>query len=83
FKTRDFILHDGRDLRRFSVSGRSQAAVAAVAGVTLCFSVYGVGQAAAGAVVASGALGTPLTPEAKVVQLQSKLQSMRDDVEAI
>ncbi|MFX6019364.1 hypothetical protein ABTF08_21040, partial [Acinetobacter baumannii] len=66
FKTRDFILHDGRDLRRFSVSGRSQAAVAAVAGVTLCFSVYGVGQAAAGAVVASGALGTPLTPEAKV-----------------
>ncbi|MFX4864992.1 hypothetical protein ABTB62_19620, partial [Acinetobacter baumannii] len=51
--------------------------------VTLCFSVYGVGQAAAGAVVASGALGTPLTPEAQVVQLQSKLQSMRDEVEAI
>ncbi|MGJ3646894.1 M23 family metallopeptidase [Sphingomonas sp. GlSt437] len=83
FKTRDFILHDGRDLRRFSVSGRSQAAVAAVAGVTLCFSIYGVGQAAAGAVVASGALGTPLSPEAKVVQLQTKLQSLHEDVEAI
>ena len=28
FKTRDFIFHDGRDLRRFSIAGRTQAAVA-------------------------------------------------------
>jgi murein DD-endopeptidase MepM/ murein hydrolase activator NlpD len=83
FKTRDFIFHDGQDLRRFSIAGRTQAALAAVAGVTLCFSVYGVAQAAVGAVTLTGAIGVPLTAEARVAQLQGKLQSMRADVDTI
>ena len=28
FTDRDFIFHDGRDLRRFSIAGRTQAAIA-------------------------------------------------------
>ncbi|MBN9940446.1 hypothetical protein JND29_15295, partial [Listeria monocytogenes] len=42
FKTRDFIFHDGRDLKRFSLGARAQATMAGGAGVTLCFSAYGV-----------------------------------------
>ena len=38
FTTRDFIFHDGRDLRRFSIGGRAQAMMAGIAAVTLCFS---------------------------------------------
>jgi hypothetical protein len=45
FTTRDFIFHDGRDLKRFSVAGRTQALLAGVAGVTVVFSAYGVAQA--------------------------------------
>src|SRR3546814_5642721 len=50
FTTRDFILHDGRDLRRFSVGGKTQAALASVLAVTLGFSAYGVAQAGMSAV---------------------------------
>ena len=83
FKTRDFIFHDGRDLRRFSIAGRTQAALAAVGGVTLCFSAYGVAQAAVSAVAMTGVFGAPLTAEARVAQLQGKLQSMRADIDLI
>jgi hypothetical protein len=54
FTTRDFIFHDGRDLRRFSVAGRTQALFAGVAAVTVLFSGYGVSQAMAGAIAVSG-----------------------------
>ena len=83
FTTRDFIFHDGRDLRRFSVGGRTQALMAGVAGITLCFSAYGVAQAAVGAVALSGIVDAPLSPEAKVAQMQAKVAEMQADVETI
>ncbi|CAN5229817.1 hypothetical protein BH10PSE14_BH10PSE14_34550 [soil metagenome] len=83
FTTRDFIFHDGRDLRRFSVGGRAQAMMAGIAAVTLCFSAYGVAQAAVGAVALSGVVGTPLSPEAKVAQMQVRVAAMQADVEKI
>lgn len=83
FKTRDFIFHDGRDLRRFSIGGNTQAALAGVAGVTLCFSAYGVGHAAVTAVQLSGVLETPASPEVKVAQLQTKLVKMQANFAAV
>lgn len=83
FKTRDFIFHDGRDLRRFSVGGRTQAALAGIAGVTLCFSAYGVANAAVTAVRLSGVLQTPASPEVKVAQLQNKIVDMQADLAAV
>ena len=83
FKTRDFIFHDGRDLRRFSLGARAQAVMAGVAGVTLCFSAYGVAQAAVGAVALSGIVDAPLSPEAKVAQMQIRVSDMQADVARI
>ena len=83
FKTRDFIFHDGRDLQRFSLGARAQAVMASVAGVTLCFSAYGVAQAAVGAVALSGIVDAPLSPEAKVAQMQVRVSKMQADVATI
>lgn len=83
FKTRDFIFHDGRDLQRFSLGARAQAMMAGVAGVTLCFSAYGVAQAAVGAVAMTGIVGAPLSPEAKVAQMQLRVSKMQADVATI
>ncbi len=83
FKTRDFIFHDGRDLRRFSIGGNTQAALAGIAGVTLCFSAYGVANAAVTAVQLSGVLQTPASPEVKVAQLQDKLVTMQANLAAV
>jgi murein DD-endopeptidase MepM/ murein hydrolase activator NlpD len=83
FKTRDFMFHDGRNLRRFTIAGRTQAAAAVVGGVTLCFSVYGVAQAAISAVALTGVTVAPATPEARVAQLQTKVAAMQARVEAI
>lgn len=83
FKTRDLILHDGRDLRRVSIAGRTQAAMAMIAGLTICFSAYGVANAAVSAVQMSGVMQTPLSPEAKVAQLQTRLETMQANVVAI
>ncbi len=83
FKTRDFMLHDGRNLRRFSVGARTQAAFVGVAGITLCFSAYGAAHAAASAIEMSGMLQAPSSPELRVAQLQSKLAKMQANVAAI
>ncbi len=83
FKTRDFIFHDGRDLRRFSVAGRTQAALASVAAVTICFSAYGVAQVGVGAIQMSGVMQAPASPEVKLAQLQTKLAKMQANVAAI
>uniref|UniRef100_UPI0035CAACAC M23 family metallopeptidase n=1 Tax=uncultured Sphingomonas sp. TaxID=158754 RepID=UPI0035CAACAC len=83
FKARDFIFHDGRDLKRFSLGGRAQAMMAGVAGITLCFSAYGVAQAAVGAAAMSGIVGAPLSPEAKVAQMQVRVSRMQADVATI
>lgn len=55
FTTRDFILHSGRDLRRFSVAGRTQAILAGVAALAVTFSACGVSQAASGSTEAAPA----------------------------
>jgi len=83
FKTRDFIFHDGKALRRFSIAGRTQAALAGIGAITLCFSAYGVAQAGVSAVQMSGVMQSPGSPEAKLAQLQSKLAKMQANVRAI
>ncbi|MBX9813358.1 MAG: peptidase M23 [Proteobacteria bacterium SG_bin5] len=85
FKTRDFIFHDGRALRRFTIAGRTQAAFAGVAGLSLCFTAYGVAHAGAAAVSLAGLAPTAAasTPEAKLAQMQAKLAAMQAQVATI
>ncbi|RYY43720.1 MAG: M23 family metallopeptidase [Sphingomonadales bacterium] len=82
FTTRDFIFHDGRDLRRFSVSGRTQALLAGAAAVTVVFSAYGVSQAAVDAITLSGVAGTPSSPEAQVAKMRAAFEQMQAEVAA-
>jgi murein DD-endopeptidase MepM/ murein hydrolase activator NlpD len=79
FTTRDFIFHDGRDLKRFSVAGRTQAMLAGVATVTVLFSAYGVAQAAVGAITISGVASTP---EAQMEKMRAEVERMHADVAA-
>jgi murein DD-endopeptidase MepM/ murein hydrolase activator NlpD len=83
FITRDVIFHDGRDLRRFSVRGRTQAALAGLAAVVMSFSAYGAAQAAVGAVALSGVANIPTSPEGKVAAMQAQVSEMQADVAAI
>jgi len=83
FKTRDFIFHDGRDLRRFSVAGRTQAALAVAGALTLGFSAYGVAQAGVNAVALSGMTEAPLTPEAKVAKMEAQVAGMQAKIQQI
>ena len=85
FKTRDFIFHDGRALRRFTIAGRTQAALAGVAGISLCFSAYGVAHAGAAAVSLAGLVphAAPQSPEAKLAQLQARVAAMQAQVATI
>lgn len=82
FTTRDFIFHDGRDLRRFSIAGRTQLVVACVAALTVIFSGYGVVQAAMGAIVVSGVAGKDVSPEARMAAMSQQVEKMRADVDA-
>ena len=82
FTTRDFIFHDGRDLRRFSVAGRTQALFAGVAAVTVLFSGYGVSQAMAGAIAVSGVSAVPGSPEAQVAKMRAQVAKMQAEVAA-
>ena len=83
FKTRDFIFHDGRDLRRFSIAGRTQAALAAAGAVTLVFSAYGVAQAGASAIALTGLTEAPLSPQAKVTRMQAEVADMQAKIQQI
>jgi len=82
FTTRDFIFHDGRDLRRFSIAGRTQALLAGVAAVTVVFSGYGVSQAMAGAIAVSGVSAVPGSPEAQVAKMRTQVAQMQAEVAA-
>jgi murein DD-endopeptidase MepM/ murein hydrolase activator NlpD len=82
FTTRDVIFHDGRDLKRFSVAGRTQALLAGIAGVTMVFSAYGVAQATVGAIAISGVTGVPASPEAQMAQMRAQVDKMNADVAA-
>jgi murein DD-endopeptidase MepM/ murein hydrolase activator NlpD len=82
FTTRDFIFHDGRDLRRFSVAGRTQALLAGAAAITVLFSGYGVSQAMAGVIAVSGVSAVPGSPEAQVAKMRAQVAQMQADVAA-
>jgi murein DD-endopeptidase MepM/ murein hydrolase activator NlpD len=71
FRTRHFLLHDGKQLRRHTITGRNQAAAAGLAAITVAFSAYGMGQAAVGTAVAS---------DDKVASMQQQVDAMRADV---
>lgn len=75
FTTRDFIFNDGREVREFSVAGRTQALMAGIAAVTLCFSAYGVTQAASGAAAATG-----VTSGAKLAEMEREVAEMQASV---
>ncbi|ATY31893.1 M23 family metallopeptidase [Sphingomonas psychrotolerans] len=82
FTTRDFIFHDGRDLRRFSIAGRTQALLAGAAAVTVLFSGYGVSQAMAGAIAVSGVSAVAGSPEAQVAKMRAQVAKMQAEVTA-
>ena len=82
FTTRDFIFHDGRDLRRFSIAGRTQALFAGVAAVTVLFSGYGVSQAMAGVIAVSGVSAVSGSPEAQVAKMRAQVAKMQAEVTA-
>lgn len=82
FTDRDFIFHDGRDLRRFSINGSTQAVVAGVAALTVMFSGYGVAQAMVGAISISGVAGKDASPEAQMAEMREQVTKMQADVEA-
>lgn len=75
FRTRHFILHDGKQLRRHTISGRNQATAAGLAAVTIAFSAYGMGQATIGTAMAGG-----VADDDKVAVMQQQVNAMRADV---
>lgn len=83
FRTRDFIFHDGRELRRFSLGGRAQAMLAGTAAVAMCFSAYGVVQAAAGAVALTGIAADAQSPGVKLGKMQAELARMQVKIDRI
>jgi murein DD-endopeptidase MepM/ murein hydrolase activator NlpD len=83
FKTRDFIFHDGRDLRRFSIAGRTQAALAIAGAITLIFSAYGVAQAGVSAIALTGLTEKPLSPDAKVASMEAAVADMQTKIQQI
>lgn len=82
FVDRDVIFNDGRDLKRVSIAGRTQAMMAGVATVALLFSGYGVARAAVDAAKATGVVA-PTSPEARLAQLQSQVVQLQGNVETI
>jgi len=83
FTTKDFILHDGRDLKRFSVAGHTQAFLAGIATVTVAFSAYGVAQAAVGAIEISGITAKPGTPQERMAAMRDQVEQMQADIAAV
>ncbi|WP_448659965.1 M23 family metallopeptidase [Sphingomonas sp. CJ99] len=79
FVTRDFLFHDGRGLRRFSLSGRVQAWIAAIAALVVALCLYGTISAATQALIATGAMGDQ-SPSAKVARMEAQVARMQADV---
>jgi murein DD-endopeptidase MepM/ murein hydrolase activator NlpD len=72
FKQRDIFFHDGKTLRRFSVSARVQAAAALAALLLLFWSIFAAAQLAA----------APASP-ASVAEMQRQVEAMEADVAVI
>ena len=73
FKQRDIFFHDGKALRRISVSARIQVAAASAALFLLIWSIFAAAQLAAAAPVRS----------ADVAAMQREVEAMQADVQAI
>ncbi len=78
FKQRDIFLHDGKTLRRISISVRTQVAAAVTAVAMPLFSIFAAAQLAA----APAAPAVPATP-AKVAEMQRQVEAMQADVDAM
>jgi murein DD-endopeptidase MepM/ murein hydrolase activator NlpD len=72
FRQRDIFFHDGKTLRRFSISARVQAAAFTAALLLLCWSVFAAAQLAS----------APAAP-ASVAEMQRQVAEMEADVEVI
>ena len=75
FTTRDVLFHDGRSLRRISITGRRQAAVATIGAITIGFSGYGAAQAAQ--VVAQPADARIAHMERQIDAMQARVSNIR------
>jgi murein DD-endopeptidase MepM/ murein hydrolase activator NlpD len=71
FRHRDFILHDGKALRRVSVSARAQGLAAGIAAVAVAFSGYGIASVAG------------MGEGGKVAAMEAEVERMRADVAAV
>ena len=76
FATRDVLFHDGRSLRRVSITGRRQVAAAAIGALTIGFSGYGAAQAAQ--VVGQPADGRIAHMERQIDAMQARVSNIRD-----
>jgi len=82
FAARDVTVHDGRSVRRISLDGGRQAAMAAVGALTLGFSGYGAAQAAYHAAAASGVVA-PAGTAVEVARMQQRVGQMQARVATI
>ena len=82
FTDRDFLFHDGKTLRRMSVSAAHQTAIAAIGALTIGFSGYGAAQAAYGAAAATGVVA-PAASDAKLAQMAHQIDTMQARVAKI
>ncbi|GAA0677181.1 murein DD-endopeptidase MepM/ murein hydrolase activator NlpD [Sphingomonas insulae] len=74
FTTRDVLIHDGTSLRRISITGRRQAAIAAVSAITIGFSGYGAAQAAQ-------VVGQPT--DSRITHMERQIDAMQARVSTI
>ena len=82
FTTRDILFHDGRALRRFSLAGRTQAAIAAFGIVAFGFSGYGAAEAAYHAAAATGVVA-PTNAASRIAHMERQLDAMQARVTTI
>ncbi len=82
FTARDILFHDGRALRRLSIAGRTQAAIAAFGVVTFGFSGYGAAQAAYHAAAATGVVA-PTNAALRIAHMERQLDAMQAKVSTI
>ena len=74
FRQRDIFFHDGKSLRRFSISARLQVAAALAALFLIAWSIFAAAQLAAAPVSASSP---------KVAEMQRQVEAMEADVALI
>ena len=82
FTPRDFLFHDGKTLRRMSVSGKSQVAIALAGAITVGFSGYGVANAAYHTAAMTGVVA-PATTDAQLSHMQREVAVMQSRVATI